>query len=569
MDHQRSDCHVKSQRLRRLIVATALMLHIAMCAWGAWRHSPTLDEPAYLAAGLSHWEFGRFDLCRVSPPLVRIVAGKAVRLLARPKLNWKRYYVAPGHRSEHDVGHDLLEANGPNTLWLFTLGRWSCIPFSLLGACVSYRWARELFGDSAGIMALLLWCFSPNILAHAQLLTPDIGVSSLCLMACYRYYWWAKSPTWLRAGLAGFVLGLAVLAKTNAIVLFPTFVVAVGLNAIGSTKLRCSEKLFQGLFSLAVAIYTINLGYGFEGSLKPLRDYEFVSHTFAGDVPDKQTGNRFRHSWIGKTPVPLPAAFLEGIDLQRKDFENTDAKMKTYFRGRWYNHGWWWYYLYVILVKVPIGTVLLTIAGTIAVAVRQHSNRRVCLLYIILPGSTLFLLPCTQTGFGHSLRYILPAFPFAFLMAGATGSFVRSRHSQIVCSGILCSTIVSSCCVYPHCFSYFNETSGGPKRGHFHLLDGNVDWGQDVIYIREWVDSQKIAEPVYVAIWSPLQPKTLNWNISEPRRLPTGEYPPGWYVISVNHLRHEYRAGRADLDSFNTQIPVNSIGYSTRIYQVR
>lgn len=36
--------------------------------------SPTDDETAHLPAGVSYWQFGRFDLYPVNPPLVKLVA---------------------------------------------------------------------------------------------------------------------------------------------------------------------------------------------------------------------------------------------------------------------------------------------------------------------------------------------------------------------------------------------------------------------------------------------------------------------------------------------------------------
>ena len=68
---------------------------------------------------------------------------------------------------------------------MFTLARWACIPFSLLGAYVCYRWAADLYGELAGAWSLVLWCFSPNILAHAQLITPDLGATALGVTAGY------------------------------------------------------------------------------------------------------------------------------------------------------------------------------------------------------------------------------------------------------------------------------------------------------------------------------------------------------------------------------------------------
>jgi hypothetical protein len=151
-------------------VVAILALHAAMLGWGAYRHSPTAEEIAYLPAGLSHWQLGRFDLADVSPPLVRIVAAIPV-LCARPIYDWKSYEPDAESRSAHAVGVDFIVANGPRAFWLFTLSRLACIPFSLIGGFLCYRWAGDLYGLSAGILALLLWCFNPSILGTGQLKT--------------------------------------------------------------------------------------------------------------------------------------------------------------------------------------------------------------------------------------------------------------------------------------------------------------------------------------------------------------------------------------------------------------
>ena len=82
--------------------------------------------------------------------------------------------------------------------WLFTLARWACIPFSLWGAWVAFRWAWELYGDGAGLLLpLTLWCFSLNIIAHGQLITSDVAAPrGRATTACYTFCWWLRRPTW-------------------------------------------------------------------------------------------------------------------------------------------------------------------------------------------------------------------------------------------------------------------------------------------------------------------------------------------------------------------------------------
>ncbi len=545
----------------RILITLIITLHVSLCFWGAWKHSPTIDEPAYLASGISHWEYGRFDLCRVSPPLVRLVAAIPVRL-AKPKLDWKNYRIGPGVRAEHSVGRDFLIANKERSFWLFTLGRWGCIGFSLIGAWVSYRWANELFGIRSAFAALLLWCFSPNILAHAQLLTPDIGVTALSLAACYAFWRWSQSPTWLQVSIAGCLLGLAVTAKTNAIALYPALIVGIFIHALTLKQLKTFKTVGQVFIAFALSIYMINLVYGFEGSFRPLGKYEFFSSTFGAE----ETNNRFQGTLLEAIPVPLPAAFLEGVDLQRRDFENSHGNMKTYLRGKWYDHGWWWYYFYVIAVKVPVGTWILALIGIGGIAFRASPHRIEILCYLIIPGAMLFALACSQTGFGHSLRYVLPAFPFAFVVGSAAMQITSNRWQYYSSRTAMIWLLVSSLYVYPHSLSYFNEVAGGSSNGHFHLLDGNVDWGQDLLYIRDWIKNHPEARPVYVAYWGNLPLKQMGIDFKEPQLEEGKPIPPGWYLVSVNHLRGEYRLGKSEFKQIYTQSKNGSISCSTWIF---
>jgi hypothetical protein len=202
-----------------MIVGGIMVVHAILLGWGAWRNSFTWDEVGHLPAGISHWQLGRFDLFRVNPPLVRMVGSLPI-LAAKPKTDWRAYDDRPGHRAEFDVGKRFLELNGVRSFWLLTLARWTCIPFSLLGGWVCFRWAGELYGERAGLLALVLWCFSPNVLAHGQLITPDVAAAALGVSAAFLFWRWLKRPSWDRTLAAGLLLGLTELAKTTWIVLF-------------------------------------------------------------------------------------------------------------------------------------------------------------------------------------------------------------------------------------------------------------------------------------------------------------------------------------------------------------
>jgi hypothetical protein len=46
--------------------------------------------------------------------------------------------------------------------------------------------------------------------------------------------------------------------------------------------------------------------------------------------------------------------------------------------------------------------------------------------------------------------------------------------------------------VAPRYLQYFNEAAGGPAHGHEVLIDSNIDWGQDLLRLREYMDANSI-----------------------------------------------------------------------------
>lgn len=165
------------------------------------------------------WEFGRFDVYVVNPPVTRLVAALPV-LAAGYEMNWDGFVTGPGARPEFALGEAFVAANGEASIRLMTLARRACIPFSLAGGLFCFLWARELYGAPAGLAALALWCTDPNILAHAELVTPDAAAAAFGLGAAYAFWRWLRQPTDARAVVAGLALGSALLSKMTWLFLF-------------------------------------------------------------------------------------------------------------------------------------------------------------------------------------------------------------------------------------------------------------------------------------------------------------------------------------------------------------
>ena len=78
-------------------------------------------------------------------------------------------------------------------------------------------WARELYGRAAALVALALAAFSPTLLAHAPLLTPDAALAATGFFAVY-LFWRGRGRSvvpW------AFALGLALLSKASGLLFIP------------------------------------------------------------------------------------------------------------------------------------------------------------------------------------------------------------------------------------------------------------------------------------------------------------------------------------------------------------
>lgn len=490
-----------SRRFGIVAVSSLLLVQAVLLAYSATRHSPTQLEPAFLASGISHWQFGRFELFRVNPPLVRIVAAIPAMALGC-KTDWTRFNDEPGARAEFAVGDDLVRANGLALVPIIFYARWACIPFSLVGAYVAFRWAKELYGDLAGLCSMTLYVFEPNLLGHAELITADGACTALGVLAGYLYWRWLKSPSWHGSMLAGLALGLAILSKMTWLILFGVWPVLWlywrSLEGHSPTN-RSSRRVdvAQLLLILLVGVSAINLGYGYDGFGHRLKTFTFVSEALSGNQLHAGVGNRFANTIIGECPVPLPRQFVLGFDSQKSDFEKFNQP--SFLGGEWKMGGWWYYYLYGFAVKIPCGTwglLLLVIAMRLLSADRTASLRDEVVL--LFPAAVLFVIASVQTEINQHLRYAFPSLGLMLIFIGQCGTWTWQsrlaipslpRLGTITLISLLLYSIASSMLAYPHQLAYFNEAAGGMRMGHRHLRGSNLDWGQDILAVLRWIDS--------------------------------------------------------------------------------
>ncbi len=529
----------------RTCVILLLLVHTLLVGFSATRHSPTALEGPLLAAGVCHWELGRYELYRVNPPLVRMVAAIPVMLVGC-ETNWTRFVDGPRTRPEYSMGSQFIEINGERSLWLMTFARWACIPFSLIGGIFCFIWARELYGrDAAGLIAVALWCFCPLILGNAELITNDVAATSFGIVAGYYFWRWLKSPTWTQCLVAALALTFAILAKTTWLFLFGLWPV-MAVMWFG-WKWRYHKPIEKRLFVIATqmvvmflfVIWAINCFYGFDGSFDKYGSYSFVSKKL-GMIDNK-------NPLFSEIPVPLPRQFLIGLDTQISDLEKYGQM--SYLAGEWREEGRWNYYLYGLWVKWPHGTQLLLLLSIVASVFWTKTKMRMDEWVLVLPALSVLFIVSSQTEINIHFRYVLPFVGLAFIFMGKTALLAEQSKiwKTVIVTLVLCSAI-SSMAVYPHSLAYFNELAGGPRNGHKHMLHSALDWGQDLTYLKWWLEKNPDVKLDGIMYHGGFDPSAIGLVDARPpeglvkdRKYDEVELQkvgplPGWYAISANSL---------------------------------
>lgn len=611
---------------RAIALALALLtIQTGLLIYRAASESYTRNEHAHLAAGVSHLEFGNYDLFRVNPPLVRTLAALGPWFRGY-RADWSMFSSRPELRSEFAMGWMFVYANRDQCYDQLFLARLSTLWLVPLGGYFLWLWSRQIWGATGAWLSLCLWVFSPNMLAHGSLIAPDAGSAALGLISLYAMWHWFRTPTYGGAYATGLLLGLALLTKFTLLLWIPILNLLVGLRWVAAwfrPAVPPQHLMGQWLMILVLAWVVINLGYTFCEFGKPLGKFEFISQAFTnGPDPSEtgvaQVGNRFADTWLGKVPVPLPKALLMGIDIQKWDFE---SQMNSYLCGEWKKGGWWYYYLVALAIKEPLGVWLLLLlasgagglqlvsaAGTVlgrrsktavspaktvetesALSGSGHAESVAAgepltrwLLRWLVPGLALgmvLVFVSLQTGINHHLRYVLGGLPFVYLLCGGVGPwFDRSGVWQKLLIGALVMwAMVSSLLVYPHSLAYFNEAIGGPSRGRFYLDNSNIDWGQDFLNLKRWVEQHPARRPLFISLASDFaNPPPREWkfppvpsvnDLHQALEDPGGDQPglvPGWYVICVTNAVSQHER----YDWLSQRQPIEEIGWSILVYEL-
>jgi hypothetical protein len=526
------------------VVWAAVILAIQACliVGIAIRNAPNADEPAHLASGIYHWRTGRMDAYMVNPPLVRLWCTWPLRN-ATDVPTWRASLAVSAQRHEWQLARQLWDRWGCERLQVeLVKARCRNLPFPLIGTLYCGLLASRLFGPLAGRIAMVLWAFSPNQLAWAASLCPDIHAAAIGIAAQFHTLRWSESNRTEHLLLAAALSGLAALAKSTWLLLLPLALVQFLVYWHCTRQVRMLTVAISIMLFAAVHLMTLNSGFAWQGTGQSPAQISPRSTAFRERIEWLSSVRGVRWS-LADVPLPLPAAYLQGIDMQCEDFERGK---RSYLCGTWRHGGWWYYYLLCLGIKLPAGYVLL-IVGRWALVSRSvlHASRALPSsepwdaqhlvaapgewLWLGIPGIVFMTVVSSQTGFSHHFRYAFPCLPYLFvfgsgIVGGTSVSAFRLRAAWI----LVVAGVFSSLLSWPACHGFFSIAAGGPKHGHAYLVESNLDWGEDLHQAVRWARSNPHRRPLYHAVITDdvAQRMNVDWQ-------PTNDaVRAGWYVVS-------------------------------------
>jgi 4-amino-4-deoxy-L-arabinose transferase-like glycosyltransferase len=459
-----------------------LAIQAAQVVYVVHRESLTWDEGDHIFAGYMMLHTGDYGLNPEHPPLVKMLA--ALPLLGR------NLWVPPNQNRDFKAeayigGRDFLARNDGDSQRLVFQMRLMAGLLALALSVLVFWVARAWFGTTAGLIALTLVCFDPNLLAHSALVTTDMGVTLFFLASIYAFYRYVKQPSPARLLLAGVAAGLLLATKHSGILLAPMLILLVVWEVFAAPKGsrgRLALRLSGALAAIVVVgILVLWCFYGFRYAARPaglqlstsLADYVApLGHFTAGVI-----------LFFARFHL-LPESYLMGL----VDVKRVAEFYPTFIFGKVYAHGVWWYFPAAILIKTTLGLLaLVALAGWAMVSGQLRQGRE--LAFILIPW-IVYLAVAIQAGMNIGARHILPLYALAAILAGAGIAALAARNHKWMWVGaaLVVAHIVSALTVFPDYMAYGNEAWGGAKNVHNLLSDANVDWAQQLIQVKEWQD---------------------------------------------------------------------------------
>jgi hypothetical protein len=535
---------LRNQRLPTILLGVLLAATGLLMWWSQRYFSPVTDELANIPGGLNYLATGRYTDA-TQPPLLRY-------LMALPQWFLGVDPLASDESGQYfwvDYGRRYVFQNKVSWEAIVGVSRAVVIVLTLVQIWLVYHWSRQLWGAWAALIAATFLAFEPNTIAHGQLATLDLGLSLAFVWAVYALWRYLQAPTWARFWWLQVSTVVAFMVKFSALTLLISGAICLFLyrkrQPLHWKRFLWTPLIFFGLFWATYLFQMKSAGEDPQVNRPnlniPVKDR---IHEYATQVG--MTGQQ-----VLDLRVPM-YDFWKGFGLQvfHAMFQDKWRTKYTYqyLNGEYADRGWRTYFAWSFVFKSTLATLLMLLL-LVGCRIRDALTGRItrdatALVLLVAPIMLFFVCSWGTINIGH--RYILPVYPFLAMSAGYLAVRFGRRMTVVVLS-LLVLHMASSASVWPHHLSYFNELS---RSGH-HLSDSNVDWGQDLLFVKEdiqrpevqatttWGDLSGVVRPLDLAFQLQKIPSTadslgagnhmiylsINRNLNRSQAYPNGIYP--------------------------------------------
>ncbi|KUN30230.1 glycosyltransferase [Streptomyces antibioticus] len=579
-----------------LLVCVLLAQMAVAMVTTAVQQTPTIDEPVYVATATDYLHEHRVRYNPEHPPLGKLLVAAGLAF-ADP------HYDPSFAGDQGQVGRHLLYESGNDPWRVMLWARLPVIVLTLAFGLVAFAFARDLMGPAGGVVALALYAFSPDLIAHGSLATLDVPAAGFLLTSVW-LLWRARRRPRLYVPLAGVAAGAALATKMSTLAAVPVLLalaawsvwradaepeadarerragdVASGVAGGAGGAASVAEGSARSAGGVAPGADGITPGAG-RVSLVVRSRRPALLRALAGAVVvalgalvvvwASYLAVDPRLRWAPQQPVPavrglravlvdllpFPEAYRDGMRVQ---FGFEDYPWQGFLFGRLYTGSLWYYLPAALLVKTPLGMLALWAAGAVAVvAVRRL---RPAAPYLLVP--TAVLLGAAMTGsrdFGTRYAIFVPM----FLAVAAAGFLaVRWRWAAAVTGALVLFVAGSSLRTYPFYLPYSNEAFGGPDQTHLRLHDSNVDWGQDLGRLADRLRVRYPGERIWLVYKGAGVPSYYGIEAADPRKAPVAEVR-GLLVVSDSAAAKATGRLAELIDSARS---IDHIGHSITVYR--
>ncbi|MEO7700419.1 MAG: glycosyltransferase family 39 protein [Opitutus sp.] len=523
--------------LSRAFLTAAVSALLALHAWLALSATIDLgvtgDETVHLTGGYSYWRFNDYRLHPENGNLPQRWAALPL-LLMEPRLEPRDRPELWSRSDVWQLGQVFFFETGNSVDFLLLCARSAMMVWSVGMALLVFWWSRQLWGDGGALFSLLLFVFSPTVLAHAPLVTSDMSAAFFLLAATTAWWRVTEKVSWGRLALSLLATGFAVVAKFSFALLVPTFLILSVARAYsagtavdeprrttGTVAIRLGRIALLGLAHLVFSIAFVWMCYGFRYS------------AFDSDLPAGATffssfeqmlpaagGTRWILLFLQQHHV-LPEAFIQGFTYVLY----AARERPTFAAGDYSNTGWWWFFPFAFFVKSSLAELLAGAASLAALAIvwlraRGAAVNQLSRLIPLLVFAGVYGLAAVTSHLNIGQRHILVLYPILFIIAGAIASphllqskrphlanrdepMLRTRFASAGSWVALILSVVGiseSIGVRPDYLAFFNSIAGGPTNGWRLLGDSSLDWGQNLPKLAAWLKvHRRPEEKVYVS----------------------------------------------------------------------